>query len=279
VRGQADESEKIELSLQQRQVAILAAFALVLLGVVFALGVMVGRQLASASLAAPAQPPPGDLRALDAEKPPPKPVVAPAPIVAANPVDEDADAAVAEAKIAPDRAQPAPAVVVAAKPIASPKPLAEKVVAEKAVAEKPAAEKQVAEVAPNPAPPSPEELTKEDADDEQAPAPKAAIAAKPAPVKESEAPADPPDAQPKHLGKFTVQFGATQEHKDALKIAARAKAQGLQAPYIVTAHIEGKGTWYRLRAGAFESRDDAAAYSKTVDASLKGVHSAVMTTN
>jgi DedD protein len=260
VRGQADESEKIELSLQQRQVAILAAFALVLLGVVFALGVMVGRQLASASLAAPAQPPPGDLRALDAEKPPPKPVVAPALRLG-------------------DRAQPAPAVVVAAKPIASPKPLAEKVVAEKAVAEKPAAEKQVAEVAPNPAPPSPEELTKEDADDEQAPAPKAAIAAKPAPVKESEAPADPPDAQPKHLGKFTVQFGATQEHKDALKIAARAKAQGLQAPYIVTAHIEGKGTWYRLRAGAFESRDDAAAYSKTVDASLKGVHSAVMTTN
>jgi cell division protein FtsN len=226
------------------------------------------------------QPPPGDLRALDAEKPPPKPVVVPAPIAAANPVDDDADAAVAEVKtaekIAPDRAQTAPAAA-AAKPTSAP-PIA-KPVAEKVVAEKPASEKLVAEAAPSPAPPSPEELTKEDADDEQAPAPKAAIAAKPTPAKESDAAAEPPDAQPKRLGKFTVQFGATQEHKDALKIAARAKAQGLQAPYIVTAHIDGKGTWYRLRVGAFESREDAAAYSKTVDASLKGVHSAVMTTN
>src|SRR5258708_12428894 len=60
--------EKIDLSLERRQVALLAAVALVLLGGVFALGVLVGRQLASAALSGPHPAPAGDLAALDAQK-------------------------------------------------------------------------------------------------------------------------------------------------------------------------------------------------------------------
>src|SRR3982074_2426403 len=60
--------EKIDLSLERRQVGLLAGLALVLLGGVFALGVLVGRQLASAALSGPHAAAAGDLAALDAQK-------------------------------------------------------------------------------------------------------------------------------------------------------------------------------------------------------------------
>ncbi|MBS2021480.1 MAG: hypothetical protein JST92_03665, partial [Deltaproteobacteria bacterium] len=57
--------EKIEIALEQRQVALLALAALVLLGVVFAAGVQVGRQISSAQASAPQAAHPDDLVAID----------------------------------------------------------------------------------------------------------------------------------------------------------------------------------------------------------------------
>ena len=234
VRTEADEGEKIELSLEQRQVAILAGFALLLLGVVFALGVMVGRQLASAALVAPVQPPVGDLRALDAEKPPPavKPIVA----VPTNLLP------------APPHATPTPAPAHDAKPTVAEKQNGDDSAKEHVAVAAPA---EVAVVA--------------------APAKAVAVAA----PKDAEAPLPP---LPEHLGRYTVQFGATQDRKDAQRLEARAQAQGLKPSYIVVAHLGAKGTWYRLRAGAFDDRDEALKYQKDIDRELH-VHSAVMSTN
>ena len=277
VRGEADQGETIQLSLEQRQVGILAVSALVLLGVVFALGVLVGRQLASAALAAPAQPPAGDLRALDAAKPPPSPSV-PAPVVAIHTPEAARVAAPEPAHPSPAHAEPSPGASASTPHPASPANAA------------PAAS------GPAGAPPSSAEIlaAAEDSDDaEEADASEPAggkltVAAPggtllvPAPArpltvaapKNQDGPLPPP---PEHLGRYTVQFGATQDRKDAERLEARARAQGLK-PYIVAAHLGAKGTWYRLRAGAFDSHDEALAYQKDIDRELH-VHAAVMPTN
>ncbi len=112
------------------------------------------------------------------------------------------------------------------------------------------------------------------------PAPKTAVvAAAPKTVtvaapKEPQTPLPPPPAK---LGKFTVQLGSTTDRKDAQRLEARARGLGLK-PYITAAHLGAKGTWYRVRAGAFEKRDEATAYQKDVERELH-CNSTVMPSN
>lgn len=258
VKGQPGPEEKIELSLEQRQVAIIAGAALVLLGVIFALGVLVGRQFASAALATPLQPPAGDLRALDAEKPPAPPAAAPAPSAAALVAASAASVAAASlpAQAHPAAAPSKPASAAAAH--ASDAPSAPEHAAAPSVEEIEAAasDDEVAVVAP----PKPAVVV-------------AAPRAAPAP-KETFAPLPP---LPEKLGRYTVQLGATQDRKDAQRLETRARVLGLK-PYITAAHLGAKGTWYRIRAGAFEKREEAASFQKDVERELH-CHSAVMPSN
>lgn len=71
-------------------------------------------------------------------------------------------------------------------------------------------------------------------------------------------PASPP-AQAVKGGAFTLQLSAFQDKQEADRFAARLRDRGY-APYILTAEVAGKGTWYRVRMGSFASRDAATRY-------------------
>lgn len=254
--------EPVELRLEQRQVAIFAAGALILLGVVFALGVLVGRQLASATLGAPQQPAPGDLAALDAAQrsPPPAPRIAPpdpkpsekadvASPVLPRPGGADAKAgenasgreparAAAPAPSAPGSAVPAPARPT--PPATPPAPM-------------PALAAPGTE-----SPPTPDEVF----EDDDAPADPPARAETP-----KAAPAPAKGAPPRDLGSFTVQLGASPDRKVAEKVEARARAAGFN-PYVIAVDLGAKGTWYRIRAGAFASKDQAVKLQKDAERQL-----------
>jgi cell division septation protein DedD len=60
-------------------------------------------------------------------------------------------------------------------------------------------------------------------------------------------------------GAFTLQLGASLNRDDAERQAARLREKGY-APYIVTAEVPGKGTWYRVRMGSFPTKDAATRY-------------------
>ena len=248
--------EPIELRLEQRQVAILASAALILLGVVFALGVLVGRQLASATLGAPQQPAPGDLAALDAAQrsPPPSPRIAPP-----EPKAAEMPPAAPKAQPALPRLEPAGAATSATPvPATSGAP---------AVARSAAvAASQAAPTAP-PAPAARDAETPPTADealeDDDAPAPPPLGATAPGP-----APAPPSRSGPKAPGAFTVQLGASPDRKVAGRIEARARAAGFD-PYVVAVDLGSKGTWYRVRAGAFASKEEAAKLQKEAGRQLR----------
>jgi DedD protein len=229
--------EKIDLSLERRQVALLAAIALVLLGGVFALGVLVGRQLASAALSAPHAAAAGDLAALDAQKDDaPLPVRQAAP-VAAPPAEPAPRPQSAAAGPAPAEAQ----VSIGSARAASADDSAR---GEERGAKKPADDRVLVVPAPKPA----------------------TIAAPKPPARAASAlPLAPP---PKQLGAFTVQLGASQDRADAQRLEDRARSAGLR-PYLVEVDLGAKGIWYRVRVGAFGSREAAERYRKDVERELR----------
>ena len=226
VRGQGGD-QLIELRIERRQVALLGVAALVLFGAVFALGVLVGRQIASTTFASPQQPPPGDLAALDAASRAPK-----APKVVAPPAEAEEPKAAS-----PKQAEPA---------------------APSKAVEKAEPEEKGTSTAPG----------NEPADDDE-PAPKA-IPAKAAPAAEK-GPARPePKPEPKRAetGRFTVQLGASPDKKVAEKIQAKARAAGFDVR-VVEVDLGAKGTWYRVRAGSFASKDEAARVQKDAERQLR----------
>ncbi len=216
--------EKVEIVLDSRQVVSLVLASAVVLGIVFYLGVTVGKDLAAAQPAPPADP----LEQLDrqaealAEK-----LTFPEALT-----DEPAPAgagAKAEAALAAADAQAAEKA--AADKAAAEKAAAEKAAADKATAEKAAADKAAAEKA------AAEKLAAEKAAAEKAKA----------------------TAQPATGGGFTVQVGAMPARAEADALVAKLRSQGL-APYVVEADIPGKGTFYRVRLGKFRTRDEAKRY-------------------
>jgi cell division septation protein DedD len=200
--------EKFEVSLDGRQVASIVVGALVILGVVFVLGLNVGKQVAArqADLGAA-----GDLDALDrARSAPPVPAVKDEALTFHDRLTKAPPAP-------PPESAPAPA------PVAQPAP-------------PPRAAEAPAPAAPAPIP---------------APAPAA-----PAPAL---APEPPPDAAPQKP--WTVQLAAAQDRAEAERIATRF---GALNPRIEAADVPGKGRFYRVRVGGFDTKDAAERYLKDV---------------
>jgi cell division septation protein DedD len=104
---------------------------------------------------------------------------------------------------------------------------------------------------PRPAPPRP-------------PPPPAAPEPSPA-ATEPQAPAAPPAQAPvapvpaagPEPAAFAIQVGASQDRAEAERIAGRYRAH---RPRVLEAVVPGKGRWYRVKLGAFETRADAERY-------------------
>lgn len=226
--------EKLDLSLDHRQIVSAIVAGLVVLGAVFVLGVVVGKKLASAT---EAQAAPDLLSALDARAAAMDEARATAPALTFQ--DElTRKSPDAPAAAEPPRPQPQPKAELAvarAPEAAAPAPLepAAAVVPQRAQVIEPGAE-----VAPQGAvreAPRAEAVATRVA--EKAPGAPTAVAS----------------------GNFTLQLSATQTRAEADRFVGKLRAQGY-APYVVEAEVPGKGTWYRVRMGRFPTRDAAGRY-------------------
>jgi cell division protein FtsN len=215
--------EKIELSLDNGQVVSLVIGSLVVMGVVFVLGVMVGKSLATQPPGEPRDP----LAALDrAAETPPKPPAKPAELTYQHELVQPSPPPTLDGPkpgvpnvptpAEPRKPDPAPAVVAVAKPEPKPEPVV--------------------------APPKPEPK----------PEPK-----KPDPVvvkKPEPKPVAPPTSG------YTIQVAASQDRKEADLVIAKLKGAGM-APYVVEADVAGKGHYFRVRVGSFTGKAEAEKYA------------------
>ncbi len=223
--------EKIEFSLDGRQVWALGLSGLLLLGGVFTLGLLVGRRSAP-----PPAPAAGDLAALDAaaarEKPGP-PVVAPSRPTPPPPAEEKAPPAAA---------------------LQAPPPEAPAAAPEKREAGQGRVPERVEPARPAVAVPAPRPAT--------------VVPAPPAPVKVAAAAPVALTPPPRDVGAFTVQIGSSQDRSEAQRMEIKARSAGLK-PYVVEADLGRKGTWYRVRVGAFQDKDAATRYRQDVERELR----------
>lgn len=66
-------------------------------------------------------------------------------------------------------------------------------------------------------------------------------------------------------GSLTLQFGSYNNQNEATQRVSTLKSAGVEAR-VVRAEIPGKGTWYRVQAGRFTSRDEASRYAAQLKA-------------
>lgn len=104
------------------------------------------------------------------------------------------------------------------------------------------------------------------------PAPAAPIAAEASDAM----PAPPIVSVPASAGRFSLQAGAFPDEGVAKALAARLTGKGYQVR-IVSAQVEGKGTWYRVRVGSYGDRSAADADRGTL--SGEGVFAIVVPEN
>jgi len=236
--------ERIDLSLDTKQVVSIVLGSAALLGIVFYLGVTVGRDLAAAPVA-PVDP----LAALDekAER-------------GEDPLTFDDDLTKTEQRAPPapreqpKAEKPAPAGDATAEAAAAPTTPAP-----------PAADPTDVEAGTSP----PTEV----AQAEEAPAPKAPVRDLSAALLQAQAtkaddgapkaPSTKPDDQAKApapaKAAFTVQVASLPNRAEADALAGRLRKQGL-SPWVAEAEIPGKGTFYRVRVGRFPNREEAVRY-------------------
>ena len=212
--------EKYDLSLDSRQVVSLLVAGIVVLGAVFVLGVLVGKKLAGSQRNDRA---PDLLSALDQKSAALERARAAPTLTFQEELTADGGAARAAA--------PKPAVEK--KPDAATKSAEAKAEAAKALGDK-----------------RPETTSK--------PADAGAIAVRTAPATATAAAAKASDGTVPS-GAFTLQLGASQNRDDAERMVSRLREKGY-APYIVTAEVPGKGTFYRVRMGSFPTREAAGRY-------------------
>jgi DedD protein len=215
--------EKYDLSLDSRQVVSLLVAGIVVLGAVFVLGVLVGKKLAGSQRMDRA---PDLLSALDQKSAALERARAAPALTFQEELTADGGGtrAAAASKPAEKKAEPAP------------KPAETKAEPPKAVAEKkPESAGKTADAGPIAARTAPSA------------APAAASAA-----------SNPP-AAPGPTGPWTLQLGASQNRDDAERMVSRLREKGY-APYIVSADVPGKGTFYRVRMGSFATREAAGRY-------------------
>ncbi len=264
--------EKFDVSLDNRQIVSLLIAGIVVLGAVFVLGVVVGKELAGNADAVAA---PDLLSALDANaqalqnvqqepltfpdeltrKTVPEPRPEPTPAVARAPAQ-------AEKPVAPKPSEPKPAEpkpMAAQRPTLAPTP-------DPDTGELPPVEPERVVVAEAPTAPVAAKTVPVSGKVEAAAVPTRTTTTEGGGLKEAIAratqqpspPASPP-AQAVKGGAFTLQLSAFQDRQEADRFAARLRDRGY-APYILTAEVPGKGTWYRVRMGSFASRDAATRY-------------------
>ncbi|WP_163988647.1 SPOR domain-containing protein [Pyxidicoccus caerfyrddinensis] len=280
--------EKFDVSLDNRQIVSLLIAGIVVMGAVFVLGVVVGKKLAGNVQTASA---PDLLSALDANAQALQDVQQKdAPLTFQDELTKKAASEHVAVAVAP---KPGPKPVAPAEKPAAAKP-AETTTAERpklaptpdpdtgelppeepeesetvVAAEAPTAPTPVA-VAPKPEPVKPEPVKPEPARAEVKAVPvsgKVEAAAVPTRttnkegggLKEAIARAAQPPDQAVKGGAFTLQLSAFQDRQEADRFAARLRDRGY-APYILTAEVPGKGTWYRVRMGSFASKDAASRY-------------------
>jgi cell division septation protein DedD len=258
--------EKYDLSLDSRQVVSLLIGGIVVLGAVFVLGVLVGKKLAGTphtdrapdlltaldhksdaleraraapqltfqeELTKPAAAAPTSLR--------PPAVSAPAPTATTSTASAAAHPAASSTTVAAvTPAATAPPSSAASKPPAAARAAAVPVATTAAIDAKPERK------------PEPEKKT------EPARTPPAeSVATRSTPAAAHSAP-KVPDAT-SATGAFTLQLGASPNRDDAERQVSRLREKGY-APYIVSAEVPGKGTWYRVRMGSFPTKDAATRY-------------------
>jgi cell division septation protein DedD len=243
--------EKFDVTLDNRQIVSLLIAGIVVMGAVFVLGVVVGKKLAGDVQTAAA---PDLLSALDANaqalqevrKEPEPPLTFPDELTK---------------KAAPEPA--APKVAAAPKP-SEPKPAEPKPKPAEPQAPARQDEEPVLAAAPKPAEPAREsskETGKETGKVESEPVPTRTTAREGGGLKEAIARAAQPPRPTETVngGAFTLQLSAFQSRAEADRFAGRLRDRGY-APYIVSAEVPKKGTWYRVRMGSFASKEAAARY-------------------
>jgi DedD protein len=222
--------EKIELRLDSRQVVGLVLGAAVVLGIVFYLGVGVGRSLGAV-----------------------------APVEKADPLadlDQQADARPAltfpETLTEPTAAKPSPAappvVAKGERPKVEPVPPEKDVPAAGRDGTAPVAAVAAEKPAPPEAPATAERKEGEAAAEKPLPSAEEALAAHDARMR----------AETGAEG-FTVQVAALPSRPEADAYAQRLRDRGLN-PHVVEADVPGKGTFFRVRLGRFSTREAADRY-------------------
>jgi DedD protein len=99
--------------------------------------------------------------------------------------------------------------------------------------------------------------------DASPPKPVAVVAPPPKPIAAvPPAPKPAVAAAPAGKGAWVVQVGSTQDRTEAERIAARFATR---APRVVAADVPGKGRWYRVRLGSFETREAADRYLRDLE--------------
>jgi DedD protein len=272
--------EKIEIRLDNRQVAFLFFGSALIACLLFILGVIVGKRLESRghALAPEIEDPLALLDRVASALPTTAVAVAPAPHpadVAVSRAEPAAAAAAARRIVAAEAAASSPPTRTAPKaddPVATvsagltatmaklaPKKLADKP-ADKpepvAKADKPAVAAMTLAMATPPAtkpaeptrPSNPEIMPPSSL----GPAPTAAVASK--------ATLPPPAAAAPGKGRFMLQVGSFLERAEA---EAFASSFASEHPVVITSELPGKGTWYRVRVGSYQ------AFKEAVEAKLE----------
>jgi len=269
--------DKIEVSLDGRQIFYLFFGGAVIACLVFVLGVLVGKRVeARAHTDHPgtsaARDPLAALDALDATSHATTPQPAP-PAGQMERAVADLEGAQKQARAAAAAPAPAPAkppVVVADEdpaPVAKPADdkKEEKKKDEKKADEKKKKDDDAAEPA---AKPVDDKIAKKD----DAPAKDDAKKddAKKDDAKKDDAKKDDAKKDEKRKARYTLQLSSFQDKGEAQAFLDSVKGAGY-APYLVEADVDGKGTFYRVRLGTYPSYDDAIDAKSEFEAKVKKV--------
>ncbi len=234
MRGNRPARERFEFSLDARQVASVILGALAALGITFFLGYSMGQRVLERPPApAPAAGKPADsLAALDRD--------------GGGPVSNLSFHDTLTGPRAPPDKLPVPPPKASAPAVAGRVSNSAPAGAVSPVSPAPVA--PVALARPAAAAPIPEATA--------APATSSGTAAPPGTAAASAAsrPATPPTPRVAHEGAFFVQIGSTQDRFEAERLAIKFRSRGAK---VTSADVPGKGRWYRVRIGGFESREAA----------------------
>lgn len=256
--------DTIEVQLDNRQVVSFVIGAVIILGVVFSLGVLVGKQLAGASAS---QPKPADpLAALDAKEArrvaPSSDVLGTGDSPGARSADAEQSLTFADALtrpkavsavIEPTRSQDKPVARADARPLAKPTPKRpEPVPLAEAAESRAAAEVEVAGHSRE----ATALVKAPEVDAREAPA----VKAEPSPEDRKEGLAaafDRAAKRPVARGEgFTLQVSSLPSRSEAERFMSRLSGKGF-APFLVEAEVPGKGRFFRVRVGDYATRGEA----------------------